>query len=207
MTKEPTAPQMIGEENSLKKRSYAVLSGATVLLFSAAILTAGLWRDHPDKGSVEVAGLPAENPQAAIPDKEDASTSKPTALTQTTAKPVAQSQESPSTQQPMILTAKLANPALKNQKAPATPKSQESDTREPQDSVKTPPPTWGRYKILSATPVFSKPSEKSQTVASIATGMQVNVVGVHGAWLEIRSRHGRPPGFIKKSSAAPASRH
>jgi len=67
MTAEPTAPQIIGEENNLRKRSYAILSGTAVVLFSAAFLAAGLWGDHPDKGSVQMAALPVENPQAANP--------------------------------------------------------------------------------------------------------------------------------------------
>jgi hypothetical protein len=31
----------------------------------------------------------------------------------------------------------------------------------------------------------------------------VNVVAVRGDWLEVRSKHGNPPGFIKKDSAVP----
>lgn len=205
-TEEPAAPEAIGEGNPLRKRSYAVLSGATVVLFSAAILTAGFWRDDSDKGSDKVTVLPVEKPQAAIPDKKGASTSKPTALTRTV-KPVEESRESSLTGPSKFLTAKFADRTSKNQPASATPKRRESPGRKSQDNANTPRPTWARYKILSSTPVFSEPSEKSDIVASAATGMQVNVVGSQGDWLEIRSRYGRPPGFIKKSAAAPASQH
>ena len=38
-------------------------------------------------------------------------------------------------------------------------------------------------------------------VASIQAGMKVTVVNSSQGWLEIRSRYGRPPGFIRQDTA------
>jgi hypothetical protein len=38
-------------------------------------------------------------------------------------------------------------------------------------------------------------------VASIAKGVRLNVVDSREGWLEIRSKHGRPPGFIRRNEA------
>jgi hypothetical protein len=61
--------------------------------------------------------------------------------------------------------------------------------------------TWESYEIVRPTRVFSAPSEHSQLVANIEPGTQVNVVDSRNGWLEIRSKHGRPPGFIQKTAA------
>lgn len=61
----------------------------------------------------------------------------------------------------------------------------------------------GPYQVLYPTRVYSEPREDSTVVARIPRGMKVNVVGARRDWLEVRSRHGNPPGFIKKDSAVP----
>lgn len=63
--------------------------------------------------------------------------------------------------------------------------------------------TLGVYEILQPTTVYKEPHENSARVTRIEAGTRVNVVAVKGNWLEIRSKHGRPPGFIKKESARP----
>lgn len=63
--------------------------------------------------------------------------------------------------------------------------------------------TLGQYKVIYDTSVYSEPNEHSRAVARIEAGTSVSVVNIKGDWLEIRSRHGRPPGFIRKDSAIP----
>ena len=60
---------------------------------------------------------------------------------------------------------------------------------------------WESYEIVQPTRVFSAPSEHSQLLANVEPGTQVNVVDSRNGWLEIRSKHGRPPGFIQKTAA------
>ena len=63
--------------------------------------------------------------------------------------------------------------------------------------------TVGSYKVVRLTSVYSQPTGESQRVAIISPGTKVLVIDVQGNWLEIRSKHGRPPGFIKRDSVTP----
>jgi hypothetical protein len=63
----------------------------------------------------------------------------------------------------------------------------------------------GLYDVLSPTSVYSEPRDDAQKVAQIEAGTKINVVNVQGDWLEVRSKSGRPPGFIKKDSAVPST--
>ena len=63
----------------------------------------------------------------------------------------------------------------------------------------------GTFQTVRPTQVFSEPSEDSALVASIAKGVRLNVVDSREGWLEIRSKHGRPPGFIRRDEAVRVS--
>ncbi len=63
----------------------------------------------------------------------------------------------------------------------------------------------GPYEVLYPTSVYSEPRDDAQRVAQVEAGTKVNVVSVQGDWLEVRSKHGRPPGFIRKDSAVPST--
>jgi Bacterial SH3 domain len=57
------------------------------------------------------------------------------------------------------------------------------------------------YQTVRTTSVFEEPSASSRKVGSIATGTRVRVVGSADDWLEVRSKQGRPPGFIRRDDA------
>jgi septal ring factor EnvC (AmiA/AmiB activator) len=57
------------------------------------------------------------------------------------------------------------------------------------------------YQTVRSTSVFEEPSASSQKVGSIPNGTKVRVVGSTGDWLEVRSKQGRPPGFIRRDDA------
>ena len=59
----------------------------------------------------------------------------------------------------------------------------------------------GAFQTVRPTQVFSGPSEDSAFIADIGKGTKVNVVDLRDGWLEIRSKHGRPPGFIRQDTA------
>jgi hypothetical protein len=61
---------------------------------------------------------------------------------------------------------------------------------------------WGAYTIVKPTPVFSEPSEESAFITSLDPGTQVNVVAARHGWYEIRSKTGRPPGFIRQEAGS-----
>jgi SH3-like domain-containing protein len=54
---------------------------------------------------------------------------------------------------------------------------------------------------LRSTNVLEGPSPSARIVAGIESGVRINVVAANGDWLEVRSRHGNPPGFIRKEDA------
>jgi len=58
----------------------------------------------------------------------------------------------------------------------------------------------GTFETVRPTQVYSGPSD-------IGRGTKVNVVDSSYGWLEIRSRHGRPPGFIRQDAAVSIARN
>ena len=61
---------------------------------------------------------------------------------------------------------------------------------------------FGAHTIVKPTPVYTQPSEESALITSLDPGTQVNVVAARRGWYEIRSRTGRPPGFIRQDGAS-----
>lgn len=59
----------------------------------------------------------------------------------------------------------------------------------------------GIYETVRPTNVFQAPSAGSPVVANIPGGTRVNVVTSKGEWLEVHSRRGNPPGFIRRDDA------
>jgi hypothetical protein len=59
----------------------------------------------------------------------------------------------------------------------------------------------GAYEIIQDAAVLEKPSSSAREVALIQKGMTVNVVGSEGDWLLVRSKHGKPPGYIRRDDA------
>lgn len=68
-------------------------------------------------------------------------------------------------------------------------------------------PSWrrpaepGNYEVVRPTGVFAEPSDTSRKLSTIKRGTRVAVVGSVGEWLEVRSKHGNPPGFIRRDDA------
>ena len=60
----------------------------------------------------------------------------------------------------------------------------------------------GTYEITQPGRVYAAPNELSQLIGEIEPGVKVNVVNTRDGWLEIHSKHGRLPGFIRRDVAA-----
>lgn len=99
------------------------------------------------------------------------------------------------------------------ERRPAPPASAEKETanldlKKNTESLRSPatekPPTRlaGTYQITRASRVYAAPNEFSQSIGDIEPGVKVSVVNSRDGWLEIHSRHGRPPGFIRTEVAA-----
>jgi len=60
----------------------------------------------------------------------------------------------------------------------------------------------GISEVLRATTVFEGPSGSSRVLANIPAGTRVSVVNSNGDWLEIHSKSGNKPGFIRRDDAS-----
>jgi uncharacterized protein YgiM (DUF1202 family) len=59
---------------------------------------------------------------------------------------------------------------------------------------------------MRATSVYQKPASSSRVMSQISKGTQITVIRSAGDWLEIRSKHGNPSGFIRADDATFLSR-
>lgn len=59
----------------------------------------------------------------------------------------------------------------------------------------------GTYETVRATAVYEEPSGSSRVLSQVPKGTRVEVVRSTGDWLEVRSRHGNPPGFVRADDA------
>jgi flagellar motility protein MotE (MotC chaperone) len=55
----------------------------------------------------------------------------------------------------------------------------------------------GTYETLRQTTVYEEPTSSARPVAQISKGTEVTVVRSVGEWVEVRSKHGKPPGYIR----------
>jgi uncharacterized protein YgiM (DUF1202 family) len=72
---------------------------------------------------------------------------------------------------------------------------------EPRLANRNAPPPTRFYQTVRSTFVFEEPTASSRKVGSIPDGTKVRVVGSTGDWLEVRSKQGRAPGFIRQDDA------
>jgi SH3 domain-containing protein len=90
-------------------------------------------------------------------------------------------------------------PASRNTPSAPAATADEQDARPvSKSSTMAAPRVQGTFQTVRATQVFSEPSEDSALVAELEKGVKINVVGSRDGWFEIRSKHGRPPGFVRQ---------
>jgi hypothetical protein len=68
------------------------------------------------------------------------------------------------------------------------------------------PGVSGVYQTTRRTSVYEEPSAASRVIVQIEPGTRINVIGSSGAWLEVRSKRGNPPGFVRSTDARPIGR-
>jgi hypothetical protein len=75
-------------------------------------------------------------------------------------------------------------------------------------AVSTAPPAPARpaaqpgvYETVRPTSVYEEPANGARVLNQIAKSTRINVVRGDGDWLEVRSKHGNPPGFIRSDDA------
>jgi hypothetical protein len=69
----------------------------------------------------------------------------------------------------------------------------------PQPARRTAEP--GVYETTRPTSVYENPSPASPVISQISGGTRINVVNSAGGWLEVRSKRGNPPGYVRSDDA------
>jgi hypothetical protein len=102
-----------------------------------------------------------------------------------------------------VASAPAKSVARRVEAVPAPPK--DSTVAKTTESSPSPsrrrPAEPGAYEIIQDAAVLEKPSSSAREVALVQKGMTVNVVGSEGDWLLVRSKHGKPPGYIRRDDA------
>ena len=62
------------------------------------------------------------------------------------------------------------------------------------------------YETVRTTQIYEEPSNASRVIAQVGRGTQITVVSSGSGWLQIRSKHGKLPGFIRADDAMFLSR-
>jgi hypothetical protein len=184
-----------------KKRRFGIFTGAVGVLVVGGVLAASyLGKDsEPESSATQPASPMSKEQRAKFEAMRSPSRFSTAANMESQPKPAeTQSKHGDSKDKPIRVAPAipLAPPVgsrivEKSEKATTTIAS----------SGKASSTAWESYEIVQPTRVFSAPSERSQLVANVEPGTQVNVVDSRNGWLEIRSKHGRPPGFIQKTAA------
>lgn len=71
----------------------------------------------------------------------------------------------------------------------------------PQPTSARQTPTTGVYETTRPTSVYEDPSSSARVISQIERGTRINVVGSKDGWLEVRSRSGNPPGYVRSDDA------
>jgi uncharacterized protein YgiM (DUF1202 family) len=62
------------------------------------------------------------------------------------------------------------------------------------------------YETTRATSVYENPSSAARVISQIGPGTRINVVSSTGDWLEVRSKRGNPPGYVRSDDAQQIAR-
>jgi hypothetical protein len=63
----------------------------------------------------------------------------------------------------------------------------------------------GVYETVRPTAVHEDPTSASRVISQIEKGTRINVVSATGDWLEVRSKRGNPPGYVRSGDVRPGS--
>ncbi len=194
----PVASELSRPELKAKKRRFGIFTGAMAVLVVGGVLAAGyLGKDsEPESSATQPASPTSKERTSNFKAMRNSSGVSTAANLESQPKPAeSQSKDDHSLDKP-IRVAPVIPPA-----SPVDSRIAKASERATTASVKPSSATWESYEITQTTRVFSAPRADAQLIANIEPGTQVNVVDSRDGWLEIRSKHGRPPGFIPKAAA------
>lgn len=150
--------------------------------------TDALWEDAKNSSGAADNNMPS--PQAERPESSPAQLESPNPPQESLPKPAPKT-DIPAARRPQSPSGGQDGPASARATRPAesTPASRRGGG------------AAGTYQTLRPTTVFQSPSASAPVVANIPSGTRVSVVNATGEWLEVHSRRGNPPGFIRREDA------
>jgi uncharacterized iron-regulated membrane protein len=210
-------PTSLTPERGRGNKLIIVAAGVAVLLVAATGVYFGMDLTKPSVVATaprvpEPVSKSADAP--ALPSFEDTKEPVPAAgNSSASVNPPLSEPLPPTTEAPKRAAETLPKPAPRADVPPAPTESQMQragqDGSVPGRAAKSQPPlpasrggaAAGVYETRRTTSVHEEPSASAKTVASIPQGTQVTVVGSSGDWLEVHSKRGNPPGFIRREDA------
>jgi hypothetical protein len=108
------------------------------------------------------------------------------------------------TQQRISATARQAD----RPNASRSPVVRRTASRAPDTAASLPQPVAARrtaatgvYETTRPTSLYEDPSSSSRVISKIDSGTRINVISSAGGWLEVRSKRGNPPGYVRSDDA------
>jgi hypothetical protein len=95
-----------------------------------------------------------------------------------------------------------ATPADRTQAVAISARPPEPTASRPEITLPPAAAPTGTYRVIHPSRVYAAPQESSRPLGDIEPGVNVNVVSAREGWFEIHSKHGRPPGFIRREVVA-----
>jgi len=139
---------------------------------------------------------------SATNDNNPASTTQPT-----TEVPPPGATEAPKPPEELLPTpAAKAEPPASSRRSQAQPAARDASpvsraSKATSSSASRRTANLGTYETVRTANVFEEPSASAKIIADIPLGTRVNVVSSKGDWLEVHSKRGNPPGFIRRDDA------
>lgn len=185
------APQQIPpappRENRGMNRSLAVAAGVAVIILGGAAVYFGTdMLRPPTKQETAVIPPPAARPMEMVA----ASIQEGKSANEVSDSNLSSAPRSAPTEPPPAVEAPRPPVEVLSKPVPAAPSVASRGGATP-----------GTYETLRNTTVYDAPSASSKVVANIESGIRVSVVGSSGEWLEVHSKRGNPPGFIRRGDA------
>ena len=175
----PVEPLAASDGPDTKKKSRMGVFSLVLVVPMAAGLAYGVLNSASQKSE-----NPAPNPVVASVTPAERQANKSTAVNVSRIV----KEETP------LQTASIAKAVTLTQKQPVA-------AERPLPAVKANARVEGIYEVTQTSRVYSAPSEFSQLLGDAEPGLRLNVVNARDGWLEIHSKHGRPPGYIRKEAA------
>ncbi|MSP37342.1 MAG: hypothetical protein EXR70_02460 [Deltaproteobacteria bacterium] len=175
-----TSEQVIAAANSDKKpRRLFGLFPAVIMVAAGGTLAAGLWHMN-NSGTTAPASVTA----SALPEHRQLKVEAPPVVAVDTV-------EAKKIDEPAASESQATPPNAERKVAPVKP----IQTARIEANIS------GTYEVTHSSRVYTAPSELSQAMGEVEPGTKVSVVSGKNGWLEIHSKYGRPPGYIRKDSA------